>query len=132
MIFTMTDKTKKKIYSTSQVAKMISVHPNTVRWYEAMNFISPVPRLDNGYRCFSKKHVLQLQICRLIYGGGFASPKLRAASNEILYLLSDWDVNKCLLQARKYLNLIETEYSKALETASMLINRSKHESYITE
>ena len=121
------DITKNKAFTTSQVAKMLSVHPNTVRWYEAEGFISPVPRLKNGYRCFTNRHILQLQVCRLIYGGGFANPKIREASNEILFLLSEWKINNSLKQAKYYLSLIETEYNKALETTAILVNWVSHD-----
>ena len=35
---------------TSEIARMVGVHPNTVRLYEARGYIAPVPRAGNGYR----------------------------------------------------------------------------------
>lgn len=34
-------------------------HPNTLRKYEVWGFIDPVPRGENGYRRYSRAHVLQ-------------------------------------------------------------------------
>lgn len=48
-----------KIYTTSQIAKIIGVHPNTVRMYEGMGLISKALRKTNGYRVFSDVHIDQ-------------------------------------------------------------------------
>ena len=111
-----------KTYSTSQIAKMLSVHPNTVRWYEAVGLISPVERLANGYRQFNNRHLVQLKVCRLIYGGGYPNKQIRDSSMKILAYLKEWDIKSSLEQTRKYHRLIEAEYSKALETSTILTN----------
>ncbi len=38
------------IYKTSEVAKIIGIHPNTVRLYEDLELIPKANRLSNGYR----------------------------------------------------------------------------------
>ena len=41
---------------TSDVAKAVDVHPNTVRLYEEWGFLPSVPRSPSGYRLFTDYH----------------------------------------------------------------------------
>jgi DNA-binding transcriptional MerR regulator len=50
---------------TSDIAKMVGVHSNTVRLYEARGFIAPVPRSKSGYRLFSVLHLEQMRLAHL-------------------------------------------------------------------
>ena len=43
----------KNTYSTSDVAKLIGIHPNTVRLYEDLGLITRTERKENGYRIFT-------------------------------------------------------------------------------
>ena len=52
-------------YRTSQIAKMMDIHTNTVRLYEEIGLVSPTQRLINGYRIFNDRHVLQYTLARL-------------------------------------------------------------------
>ncbi|WP_061320123.1 MerR family transcriptional regulator [Clostridium botulinum] len=46
-----------KIYKTSDVAKIIGAHPNTVLSYEKWGYISTVPRSENRYRIYIEHNV---------------------------------------------------------------------------
>jgi DNA-binding transcriptional MerR regulator len=59
-----------KTYRTSQLAKKLNIHPNTVRFYEKIKFISPVKREKNNYRLFTERHYLQIKIIKLLYKDG--------------------------------------------------------------
>jgi len=109
-------------FSTSQLAKQLSVHPNTVRWYEQVGLISPAERLPNNYRRFNYKHYIQLRICRIIYGGSYPGREIRNSANNVLAAIKDWDLTRSLQMANEYRRYIEKEYSIALEMASMLVN----------
>ena len=50
---------------TSDIAKMVGVHPNTVRLYEAKGFLSPIPRSRSGYRLFTPLHLEQMRLAHL-------------------------------------------------------------------
>jgi hypothetical protein len=52
-------------YTTSQIANMFNLHPNTIRLYEVLGFISAPERKANGYRIFTEKHIKQIDIARL-------------------------------------------------------------------
>lgn len=42
---------------TSDIAKAVGVHPNTVRLYEQWGFLPPVPRSKSGYRLYTETHL---------------------------------------------------------------------------
>ena len=54
-----------KKYRTSEIAKMMGIHPNTVRFYEKWGLITKPVREKNGYRVFTDLHICQIQIARL-------------------------------------------------------------------
>ncbi|MBI5958976.1 MAG: MerR family DNA-binding transcriptional regulator [Chloroflexi bacterium] len=41
---------------TSEIAKAVGVHPNTVRLYEEWGFLPPIPRSPSGYRQYTEHH----------------------------------------------------------------------------
>ena len=50
---------------TSDVARAVGVHPNTVRRYEEWGFLPPIPRTASGYRQFTQAHLEQMRLARL-------------------------------------------------------------------
>ena len=54
-----------KNYSTSEIAKIIKVHTNTVILYEKWGYIEPVKRKANGYRIFTQRHLEQMKIVKI-------------------------------------------------------------------
>ena len=107
-------------YRTIDLAKAGGIHPNTVRKYEKIGFISPVPRGKNGYRIYNKRHLYQVKICRCIFDYGWLGKEIRKASLEIIKASAKWDINMTYKCTHDYLNLIENEYIKAEKTAGIL------------
>ncbi len=54
--------------TTSALARDVGIHPNTVRIYEALGYLPPVPRSRAGYRRFGKRHLEHLRLARLLRG----------------------------------------------------------------
>jgi len=55
-------KRRKKDYgfiTTSEAAERVGVHPNTLRWYESVGHLPPVPRTPGGYRRYDEVLVTQ-------------------------------------------------------------------------
>ena len=50
---------------TSDIAKELGVHPNTVRLYEAWGFLPEIPRGKNRYRQYSNLHLEQARLVHL-------------------------------------------------------------------
>jgi hypothetical protein len=64
-------RTMAKHLRTSDLAKAVGVHPNTVRRYVEWGLLPPVERSPSGYRRFTQHHLDCLRIARMIYGGSF-------------------------------------------------------------
>ena len=54
-------------YTTTEVAKIIGIHPNTVRMYEEWGLIPLAERKSNGYRIFTDFHIEQLRLARIAF-----------------------------------------------------------------
>lgn len=54
-----------KSYSTKQIADLIGIHVNTVRFYENIGFLSKPVRKQNGYREYNDLHLLECKLIRL-------------------------------------------------------------------
>jgi len=50
---------------TSDIAKELGVHANTVRLYESRGFLPAIPRGQNGYRQYSPMHLEQARLADL-------------------------------------------------------------------
>lgn len=50
---------------TVDIARMLGVHPNTIRKYEENGYLPPIPRSANGYRLYSRMHVEQARLVHL-------------------------------------------------------------------
>lgn len=55
----------RKDLKTSEVAKTIGVHVNTVLLYEQQGYLSAVPRSATGYRQFTPLHLEQMRLAQL-------------------------------------------------------------------
>ena len=49
-----------KYYKTSEIAKAVGLHPNTIRLYEEWGLLPEVPRSPSGYRLFTRDHMDQV------------------------------------------------------------------------
>ncbi len=105
---------------TGDLARAAGVHPNTVRLYERLGYLTPVPRAANGYRVFGQRHLYQIKICRCIYSYGWVGKDLRKASLRVIRAMAQWDLPQATRFARQYLELIMREYEVAEETANIL------------
>ena len=52
---------------TSDIARAVGVHPNTVRLYEEWGFLPPIPRSPRGYRLFTEDHLDQMRLARTAF-----------------------------------------------------------------
>jgi DNA-binding transcriptional MerR regulator len=107
-------------YRTIDLARVAGVHPNTVRLYEKIGFISPAPRASNGYRLYGEKHLYQIRICRCIFDHAWLGKELRRASLLIIKSMLIWDLQDADRHTQHYLALIHKEMSAAKQTARIL------------
>ena len=103
-------------YITSEVAKIIGVHPNTVRMYEQWGLIPPAERKSNGYRIFTDFHIEQFRLARIAFQIEVLQNGLRKKALETIKLSAKKDFDKALSFAKEYLSQIQREQRNAEES----------------
>lgn len=104
----------KQTYSTSQVAEIIGVHPNTVRLYEELHLITTPERKANGYRVFTDLHIRQFGIARLALQVEVLQNGLRRQAVAIIKTAAKCDFTEAVRLTESYLHqtAMETEHAE--------------------
>ncbi len=105
---------------TSDLARAVGVHPNTVRLYVDWGLIPPVERNESGYRLFTQKHLDCLRLARTIYASEYPGRDLRASSNEIIQCAVADDWQGALKKAQEHLAAVKAELKHADTAADLL------------
>ena len=96
-------------YRTSQIAKIMNIHTNTVRLYEEIELVEPAERLINGYRMFNDNHVLQYNLARLALSMDKRQKSIRKNAILISKHIAKKESDDALLLSAKLINNIKTE-----------------------
>ncbi len=105
---------------TSDLARAVGVHPNTVRLYEAWGFLPPVPRSVSGYRLFSKAHLDQMRLARLALHGDWPGRAIRQSALALVRTAAAGDIDGALALAYQHLALVHGERAQASAAAAYL------------
>ena len=119
-----------KTYKTSEVAKFIGIHPNTVRMYEDLELISKPIRKDNGYRVFTDLHIDQLKLARKAFEVEVLQNGLRKKAIAIVKMSAKQDFDEAIVLTKEYIKSIKKEIdnaNEAVDIAGKLINRLNHD-----
>ena len=108
------------MYKTSDIAKIAGIHPNTVRFYERLGLITPVPRDTNGYRLFDHRHLTQVRVLRCIYLDDWPGEAIRTASMELIKTLKNWNLSAARISLQVYRQTIAEETVKARQAIDIL------------
>lgn len=108
-----------KTYRTSEIAALIGVHPNTVRFYEMQGLLPLVPRMANGYRVYSGKHLLALQLIRLAFKAEILSDNLRNEVIDIVKTFAAGERKEATSKAKQYQQHLHAEILKAREAIAL-------------
>jgi len=111
---------KESYYSTSEIARAVSVHPNTVRKYEKWGFLPSIPRDVNGYRLFSEMHLDQMRLARMAMLDEWPGRDIRKISLALIKLAATGELESALELAYRFLYLIKVEQQKADEAANLV------------
>ena len=103
-------------YTTTEVAKIIGIHPNTVRMYEEWGLIPLAERKPNGYRVFTDFHIEQLRLARIAFQIEVLQNGLRKKVVEIIKLSAKRDFDKALMFAEEYRSQIQREQRNVEES----------------
>jgi len=109
-----------KIFHTSELARAVGIHPNTVRSYEAWGLIPPAQRSPAGYRRFTQQHLDCLRLARLVYGREYPGKSIRQSGYQIIQraVLDDW--GGALESCYHHLALVQAEQAQANAAAALL------------
>ncbi|MDF2845009.1 MAG: regulatory protein MerR [Herbinix sp.] len=132
-------------YKTSEVAKCIGIHPNTVRLYEELELIPKPMRKENGYRVFTDFHIEQIKFARIALRVEVLQNGLRKQAIAIIKTAALGDFDRAIFQAQHHLQQISNERRNAeeaiviteklfigdyKETASIYLNRKEVADYL--
>lgn len=102
-------------YTTSQIARIAGVHPNTVRLYERIGFITAPARRANGYRVFTELHVLQVQFVRAALNVELVQNGLRREVLAIIDAMARQSYDEALALAEQRIAHLRRERAAAEE-----------------
>lgn len=117
-----------KEYNTSEIAKEFNIHPNTVRFYEDIEFLPQIPRKENGYRTYNQIHFEQLKLIRIGLKSELLQNGLRKQVIDIIKASAKGEYDEALELARKHLESISNEEKNAEETIKIVENNLLKES----
>jgi len=107
---------------TTEVAREVGVHPNTVRLYEEWGLLQPVPRSASGYRLYSRAHLEQMRLARIALRGQWPGRNIRRSATNVVRQAATGDLGGALEQAYRHLALVQAESAQA-EVAAELLQR---------
>jgi DNA-binding transcriptional MerR regulator len=116
----MVRETERKHLRTSDLARAVGTHPNTVRVYVEWGLIPPVERSPAGYRLFTQKHLDCLRLARTIYASDYPGRALRASGHEIIEAAVADDWPEAFHRAGAHLVAVRKELKEAESAADLL------------
>ncbi len=106
-------------FTTSQVAKIFDVHPNTVRMYEDLGLIPEPLRKANGYRIFTNVHIEQFRLARIAFQIEVLQNGLRKRIVEVVKLSAKGQYNDAIALAIEYIDIVDMEMANANEAVEI-------------
>ena len=116
-----------KVYRTSDMARAGGVHVNTVRLYEDLGYLPPVPRNPaNNYRQFSERHLDHMRLIRLALRISWLGGQIGHIAVEVITLAASDDLPGAMDRARDLAARVESEHDQA-EAAAETLDQWAHE-----
>ena len=100
-------------YTTSQVAAMIGIPPNTVRLYEEWGIIPRPERKSNGYRIFTDFHIEQIRLARTAFQIEILQNGLRKKIFQMVKLSAAGMFDQALTLTETYVSGLRQERDNA-------------------
>ena len=111
-----------KYLSTSDLAKAVGVHPNTVRRYVDAGLLPPVERSPSGYRRFTRHHLDCLRLASLVYYNKYPGKNIHQSGLRIMEAAVGGNLGGALEHAYDHLALVQSERAQA-DAAARLLER---------
>jgi DNA-binding transcriptional MerR regulator len=109
-----------KYLRTSDLAKAVGVHPNTVRRYVDRGLLPPVETSPSGYRRFTRYHLDCLRLAYQVYFSPYPGPVIHQSGRGIVQAAVRADLGRALELARRHLALVQAERAQADIAAGLL------------
>ncbi|MGF7059051.1 MerR family transcriptional regulator [Brassicibacter mesophilus] len=107
-------------YQTSEVARIIGIHPNTVRLYEELELIPKPERRQNGYRVFTDFHLEQFRLARTALEVEVLQNGLRKKAIDIIKTSATGNLEDAKNTTKNYLQQIKIEQRNAEEAIKIV------------
>lgn len=107
------------VYRTAQVARLIGIHPNTVRLYEELQLIPKPERGSNGYRIFTDYHIEQLKLARTAFQVEVLQNGLRKKAVAIIKTSAKGEFDQAIALTDSYLQQLYSERDNAEEAVAI-------------
>ena len=105
---------------TSDLARAVGIHANTVRLYVDWGLLPPVERSASGYRLYTQRHLDCLRLARAVYAAPYPGRGFRALGNEIIQRAVADDWSGALEKAHMHLAAVKAELERAEAAADLL------------
>ncbi len=99
--------------STAKIAKVVGCHPNTVRLYEQIGFIAPVPRSPKGYRLYDEAHLDQMRLARLGMEGRYPGTNIRRSIIALIHAAAAQEYGRALSLSYQHRDVVRGEREQA-------------------
>lgn len=108
-----------KTYSTSQVASIMEIHPNTVRRYEEWGMITTPKRQSNRYRIYTDLQLDQFRLARTALEIELLQNGLRKKMMDLVKVAAKCEFKAALVLCKDYINMLNNEITNAKEASSL-------------
>lgn len=109
-----------RTYSTSEIARIMGIHPNTVMLYEKWGYIAPVERKENGYRVYTETHLEQMKLVRMALRSDVIKWYMKFEVQNIIRSAAQGDLRKALELSMEYLTHIQNEKNNELKVMKVI------------
>ena len=117
-------------YRTSEIARIVGVHHNTVRLYEQLGLIPKAIRQENGYRVFHDIHIDMFKLARTAFQVEVLQNGLRKMIIDMVKTAAAGDMDKAISIIEAYIQKVKVEQNnaeEAIEIVKMLLFGEKKE-----
>lgn len=108
-----------KTYKTSEIARNIGIHPNTVRLYEDLNLIAKPERRANGYRVYTELHMEQFRFARMALKVEVMQNGIRKQAVQLIKILAAQDYDQAISLAKQLIQQLKSEQKNAEEAIAI-------------
>lgn len=113
-------------YRIGELSRLTGVKAGTIRFYESCGFVGPVERTSNNYRIYHMRHVFQIRVCRLVFGG-FVNRRLRRESLKVLDAAANWDMDAYGRETANYRRAVEEDIERTQKAIAICMAQMEQE-----